>query len=259
MSFGSLNHLHTPNITPHVPIIGEQNNQGVVVKTRAGQEQAGVQPAILFIDSQDNYALFDSIFGKHNTSVQVAADKQTAIDFVAKSPKNVPLLIMLTNCSTVELSCMDILDQVESHVLVRILQVSQKWLEPRNRSIEMCLPFRNPCLPIRSFQIPDEDTKLAWEIDEFFEQSNAFSAATSRLQRFSSLNDREMRVAQYVTRGYPNKKISKIESVSEKTIEKWRKELYNKLEVTSAAELVSVVTLRNYLRWPKNVPLAQQG
>lgn len=212
-------------------------------------------PRILFLDNAENFALFDSLFGEQSSALSILQDKQSALDFFGASPALQPLLIVLTNCSKVELDSSEILKLTNEHLFFRILQVTQKWVESSPTShLDICLPFRNPGLPIRSFQLPEDEKRLAWEIDEFFKQAAMLETNSSRLLRFSSLTDREMRVAQYVTRGFPNKKISNVENVSEKTIEKWRKEMYEKLEVGCAAELVSLVTMRNFLRWPTDVP-----
>ena len=79
------------------------------------------------------------------------------------------------------------------------------------------------------------------------------AAYCRQLLRINSLNNRENRIANYCAQGFRNREISKLLSVSEKTVEKARSDIYKKLGIVSGQELASLITFRNFFRWPVGV------
>lgn len=115
--------------------------------------------------------------------------------------------------------------------------------------------LQNPCDPVLTiFESDDSHDQLERAVADFFTESQAFAKTTSQLLRFDALTERQSRIVTLVARGVPNKKISKLIGVSVKTIEKGRKEIYKKLDVSTSAEVASLVTFKNHFRWPGKVP-----
>ena len=69
---------------------------------------------------------------------------------------------------------------------------------------------------------------------------------SSRTDKFKELSEREMAIVSMAADGVPNKTMARRLAVSIKTIEKNRRIAYEKLQVSSAAEMAALVTFRRY-------------
>lgn len=67
-----------------------------------------------------------------------------------------------------------------------------------------------------------------------------------RLCFFPNLSERELAIVSMATDGVPNKSMARRLEVSIKTIEKNRRTAYEKLKITSSAEMAALVTFRRY-------------
>lgn len=67
-----------------------------------------------------------------------------------------------------------------------------------------------------------------------------------RLRYFASLGERELAIVSMATDGLPNKSMARRLDVSIKTIEKNRRNAYEKLKISSSAEMAALVTFRRY-------------
>ncbi|MFK7768362.1 MAG: helix-turn-helix transcriptional regulator [Mariniblastus sp.] len=147
-----------------------------------------------------------------------------------------------------------ILELLKTSLFRKVLLLADTSTTPTEANVGSIPLFQNPCTPVKAFYLPKALPLLQWELADFLVEAQHFSNTVRKLPRFSSLNEREYRVARYVARGLPNKQICKLIDVSEKTIEKCRKELYEKLGVHSGPELASLVTFWNSYRWPDSIP-----
>lgn len=67
-----------------------------------------------------------------------------------------------------------------------------------------------------------------------------------RVGHFSNLSERELAIVSMATDGVPNKSMARRLEVSIKTIEKNRRTAYEKLKISSSAEMAALVTFRRY-------------
>lgn len=67
-----------------------------------------------------------------------------------------------------------------------------------------------------------------------------------RVTFFGNLSERELAIVSMATDGVPNKSMARRLEVSIKTIEKNRRTAYEKLKVSSSAEMAALVTFRRY-------------
>ncbi len=75
-----------------------------------------------------------------------------------------------------------------------------------------------------------------------------------RVRYFSNLTERELAIVSMATDGLPNKSMARRLEVSIKTIEKNRRSAYEKLKISSSAEMAALVTFRRYFN--RNVTTA---
>lgn len=241
MSNGSLAGLTSLNVNPivHVHNKSESRNYGLAT------------PVAVFWGGNSTFSLIA------NTTLPQPVERAEEVASVQKacagSSAYQPVLVVLDYDSKIDVEAQDILAKLELHLFARIVLLISKHVAERDTLTFLNSPFRNPCLPIRVCHMPKDERQLEWELIEFFEQAEQFAEAIGKLMRFNSLSVRESRVANYITKGLPNKRICKLLGVSEKTIEKCRKETYAKLGVNSGPELASLVTFRNHFRWPASV------
>jgi|GEM_PF-6304723 len=73
----------------------------------------------------------------------------------------------------------------------------------------------------------------------------AFAESGSYYARLATLSEREHRIVQLAADGMPNKRIANILGLSVKTVEKQRRQAYQRLCVSSTAEMTRAVTLGN--------------
>ncbi len=67
-----------------------------------------------------------------------------------------------------------------------------------------------------------------------------------RVTYFTNLSERELAIVSMATDGVPNKSMARRLEVSIKTIEKNRRTAYEKLSISSSAEMAALVTFRRY-------------
>ena len=141
-----------------------------------------------------------------------------------------PLLLILDVAKTTDEVVETFLECFEEQLLLKVILLSLQGTASTQKPLQSTLkPFSEPCKPIVSLFLPRDRERLLWEIENFMTQASVFSENCSKLLRVSSLSNREVKVSNYVAIGYPNKKIASILGLSEKTIEKCRKEIYRKL------------------------------
>lgn len=71
-----------------------------------------------------------------------------------------------------------------------------------------------------------------------------------RITYFANLTERELAIVSMATDGVPNKSMARRLEVSIKTIEKNRRTAYEKLKISSSAEMAALVTFRRYFSRP---------
>lgn len=71
-----------------------------------------------------------------------------------------------------------------------------------------------------------------------------------RITYFANLSERELAIVSMATDGVPNKSMARRLEVSIKTIEKNRRTAYEKLKISSSAEMAALVTFRRYFSRP---------
>jgi len=75
-----------------------------------------------------------------------------------------------------------------------------------------------------------------------------------RVTYFANLSERELAIVSMATDGVPNKSMARRLEVSIKTIEKNRRTAYEKLKISSSAEMAALVTFRRYFSQPLTEP-----
>lgn len=93
---------------------------------------------------------------------------------------------------------------------------------------------------------PISQEKLKAAIDEALLSANAFRALADSGEycvRLASLTQRERRIVHLAADGMPNKRIAAVLGLSVKTVEKQRRQAYQRLHVASTAEMTRAVTL----------------
>ncbi len=240
MSQGSLSHnqTHEPHAagTCHIPLVPARRlGKPVVV--------AGVDDSDL-ISRPSDYEFVET-----SGTLLPAFSAQLRVRIAQHRP-----VLFVIDLSTVTDSVVDcLLSDFSSHLFFRIILVGRECDSVGRRLECLTLPLRNPCLPISIAFLPKEARQLDWQIASFFEQSELMAAYCRQLLRINSLNNRENRIANYCAQGFRNREISKLLSVSEKTVEKARSDIYKKLGIVSGQELASLITFRNFFRWPVGV------
>ena len=95
---------------------------------------------------------------------------------------------------------------------------------------------------------PIDIDELSASLDVAFLSSDsyrAFAESGSYFARLATLSEREHRIVQLAADGMPNKRIANILGLSVKTVEKQRRQAYQRLCVSSTAEMTRAVTLGN--------------
>jgi FixJ family two-component response regulator len=96
---------------------------------------------------------------------------------------------------------------------------------------------------------PVRPTELLREIETALRQSRSRCAAEERRQaaraKIASLNEAELTVLKMMVSGTPNKNMASQMRVAMRTIEKYRRSLFDKLGVDSAAEATQIWMLAN--------------
>ena len=87
---------------------------------------------------------------------------------------------------------------------------------------------------------------IARHLAEAFASARLYQKLRASTARLSTLNERERRVVLLASEGVPNKSIARRLDVSVKTVEKSRRNAYNKLLVNSSAEVASLVTFGRF-------------
>lgn len=93
---------------------------------------------------------------------------------------------------------------------------------------------------------PISNEKLQAAVDEALLSANAFRALANSGEycvRLASLTQRERRIVHLAADGMPNKRIAAVLGLSVKTVEKQRRQAYQRLHVASTAEMTRAVTL----------------
>ena len=94
--------------------------------------------------------------------------------------------------------------------------------------------------------VDSEELKVTIDVALMSAESyRAFAESGTHCVRLASLTERERRIVQLAADGLPNKRIASILGLSVKTVEKQRRQAYQRLAVNSTAEMTRVVTLGN--------------
>lgn len=123
----------------------------------------------------------------------------------------------------------------------------------RNRSFIPVIQYTtqqvevNTALPINAW---NSSPVYLSEIDQFLTEAigslRLYEKLRSSASRLPTLTERERRVVLLASEGVPNKSIARRLDVSVKTVEKSRRNAYNKLMVNSSAEVASLVTFGRF-------------
>ncbi len=97
---------------------------------------------------------------------------------------------------------------------------------------------------------PYSEDQLEQQIRRVFLVSDQRSQLISKSHLVERLSPREIEIVQLATEGVPNKTIAKRLDISIKTVEKNRRTAYEKLCVSSAAELASLITFHMFFSEP---------
>lgn len=88
--------------------------------------------------------------------------------------------------------------------------------------------------------------EIQQHLTEAFASVRLYEKLRASATRLPTLNERERRVVLLASEGVPNKSIARRLDVSVKTVEKSRRNAYNKLMVNSSAEVASLVTFGRF-------------
>ena len=99
------------------------------------------------------------------------------------------------------------------------------------------------------------DVQLVWEAVHKGLQLNRNLRISGTIRRevvamISSLTDREEQVLRLVTEGHANKQIAAELGVSLRSVEKWRKEGLEKLNIESPLQLLTILMRAGFQEWP---------
>lgn len=102
-------------------------------------------------------------------------------------------------------------------------------------------------LPINAWDFaPVSLSEIKPVLTEAFASVRLYKKLRSNASRLPTLSERERRVVLLASEGVPNKSIARRLDVSVKTVEKSRRNAYNKLMVNSSAEVASLVTFGRF-------------
>jgi DNA-binding CsgD family transcriptional regulator len=211
------------------------------------------EPVCIYLGKEDHFRECEEVFQSNALKAERFREKDVALQRLAKVTSYQPVLTVVEYGSEAGAEIEEVLKLLRTSLFYKVMVLVNSKVSPTAGLLKTSPQLQNPCTPIKTYFLPKALPQLKWELADFLVDAQHFSTSTERLLRFSSLNDREYRVARYVARGLPNKQICKLIDVSEKTIEKCRKELYEKLGVHSGPELASLVTFWNSYRWPESV------
>ncbi|MEM7452711.1 MAG: helix-turn-helix transcriptional regulator [Planctomycetota bacterium] len=113
-----------------------------------------------------------------------------------------------------------------------------------------------PFNPVVLVDRPLAKSGIQDSIDRALELSGQYVRYSSQVERFRLLNDREVNILRLAAVGLPNKSIARRLDISIKTVEKNRRNAYEKLDISSAAEMASLVTFQKFCRSRPVVPVA---
>jgi len=249
MSVGDLNYI--PSLSKDIPLTSTSATNEANKTTAVNEESDFLSTPV--IACVGNLATALSTKHSHELLQFETLDEKAVSDLAESVSHYQPLLFIVNVNSTTGEVLDELFKKFASHLLLRVILV-----KPKNQSsveAQRCLmwPMRSPGLPVSAIFLPWESEKLEWEFSHFFALAKRFSENCGKLVKLNSLTDREWVVANYIALGYTNKRISSLISFSEKTVEKCRSSLYSKLAIRSGPEMASLITFKNFYRWPLDV------
>lgn len=231
----------------------ELNHEANQCCTQHGGDSTGTErgkPVIVFTGADQWLLKLSPQTQQHTSKVVRVVNYKKLIEACERVSVYQPILIVL--CDDLPVAVPKLLNHLDFHLFFRVFRITKNGKALKYDSHSSLL--RNPCAPVITFDANgNDDDRLGREVAQFFADSTVFSQTTSLLPRLNALNEREQRVARYVSQGVPNKVICKRLDVSVKTIEKCRKQLYQKLGVSTSAEVAALMTFKTYFRWPKSI------
>lgn len=131
-------------------------------------------------------------------------------------------------------------------------------IEPNTRNINKPEKERHHLDSVFSVFQPFDETKIVNAITDANYLADDFFRLQRNMIRFESLTAREVEIVRLATEGVPNKSIARRLNISIKTVEKNRQSAYSKLQISSAAEMATMVTFHRYC-WASPALMPQIG
>ncbi len=132
---------------------------------------------------------------------------------------------------------------MEQIVHLQLQRIYLPMVVVRRLDDELELPFRHV------FVLPSDASvaELSEAIKSAIEMSRQYNRLVGQVALFDTLNEREMDIVKLASSGMPNKSIARKLEISVKTVEKYRRTAYQKLQVASAAEMASLYTFSQFV------------
>lgn len=108
---------------------------------------------------------------------------------------------------------------------------------------EVDLPFRHVLVMDIGSSVPD----VSQAIETTLQMSHQYNRLIGQVALFETLNEREMEIVRLASTGMPNKSIARRMEISIKTVEKYRRNAYQKLQVASSAEMAALFTFSQFV------------
>jgi DNA-binding NarL/FixJ family response regulator len=108
---------------------------------------------------------------------------------------------------------------------------------------------QSPSAVVSISKLPNSE-ELVDAIQTTYRVADQFFRLQSNANNVTKLADRERRIIELAAEGTPNKAIATRLGISIKTVEKNRRNAYQKLNVTSTAEMASLVTFNRFCIFP---------
>ena len=140
--------------------------------------------------------------------------------------------------------------------LKQVTNVANYWFVPVVLIKDASTPVSvAPFNPVVLADRPLNQADIQDSIDHALELSGQYVRYSSQVERFRLLNEREVNILRLAAVGLPNKSIARRLDISIKTVEKNRRNAYEKLDISSAAEMASLVTFQKFCRSRPVVPV----
>lgn len=183
----------------------------------------------------------ESLVGWLN-SIQYSAREFSSEDVFLSALESGPEPI----CALINLSDMNRALRVQHDALERGIKTPFLFVVDRSDESIPVAAVRRGAIIVLERPLSKESLQSAIEEVSLLSKAyQAFVESGLHRSRLAALSARERRIVQLAADGTPNKRIASILGLSVKTVEKQRRQAYQRLNVSSTAEMTRAVTLGN--------------